>query len=98
VSLVVQPLARGVVARGEIMIQSYEVQQRVLSVNKAWFVCVWETPIERLARFEYERLMNEYPDAEFILVRISSDKEILEFSSDNKRVEQNAAPDNLQRR
>jgi len=49
--------------------ETYEIQQIVETVKERLFPVIWSSPVERVARDEYARLVQDNQDQQFQLVK-----------------------------
>jgi len=62
------------------MAYKYEIRQQVETINKKWLVPVYETKSERIAKLEYERIVNDNPKKYFELVFIDITEDCIKFT------------------
>ena len=62
----------------------YIILQFVKSVSRGWYEKVYTGKIERIAQSEFHRLVKEYPDEYFELIKIEHNETCLEFTQINK--------------
>ncbi|MBW2644573.1 MAG: hypothetical protein JRE23_00085 [Deltaproteobacteria bacterium] len=58
----------------------FEVRQQIKSVDKSWLQVIFESSIERPARMSYLKLVDDYPEEYFELVKVEHKEECLEFT------------------
>lgn len=62
----------------------FEIRQQVRTVQKAWLEVVATSESERVARCDYERLVQAHPDEYFELVKIEVMEDCLAFTPKNQ--------------
>lgn len=59
----------------------YEIRQRVSTIYRSWMELVWDTPVERVALAEFDRIKKENPDHYFELMRVETSETCIDFST-----------------
>jgi hypothetical protein len=60
--------------------KSYEIRQQVKTIHKSWLEVIWKTESERVALFEYEKIVNENPGDYFELVSVVITENCINFT------------------
>jgi hypothetical protein len=62
------------------MAYKYEIRQQVETIDKKWLVPIFETPIERVAKNEFDKIVNDHTGKYFELVFIDVTEDCMKFT------------------
>ena len=62
------------------MAVTYEIRQQVETIYKKWLVAIYETPIERIAKYEFDKIIKDHPKKYFELVSINLIEDCMKFT------------------